>query len=905
MSPHWPTDRGTRWSRRALRLVGLLVPRGNRRDWLNEWGAELWQLRANRRGSVELGMFLGGAAWHGIWEWKEGLGMDTLLQDTRIAVRTLARSPGFASVAVLMLALAIGANTALFSVIEEAVLAEPPFPDPDRLVVVDMLFANEGSEPRSSKWSYPRFLALQSEVGSVESLAGYELRTMTMTELGDPAILQAEIVSPSIFSLLGITPIQGRVFGPGEVDDGEADMVALISQEFWKTRLGGSPSAVGTPLTLDRLRFQVVGVLPEMFEGITGGADVWLPFSALRVIENPTLLEDPWNQHFHLVGRLAPGVPLASARAEVQAFGATVMERFPPPPGASRVRSSSDVVPFAEARMNPTAMTSMVALFGAVGLVLLIAVANLAGLLLARGVTRRREAAIRSSLGAGRGRLMRQLLTESLILAAAGGIMGLGLAWIGIDVLGVWLGDAIGTGGGRGLEYLDADALSVNWRVLVFAILLTGGVGLGCGLLPAWQAARTDPNDALKESSSSGGSRARVQGRLGRNGLIVLQVAVAMVLLSGASLMMRSLANLQRIDTGYDQESLLTAMYTLPATDELADIRLSAVHIDFLERVRALPGVVGATLGEVPMGGPTRRTIVLGSEGRPELTPADHLWFRVQPVADGHMSVLGARIIEGRDILATDDWNTEKVIVLSRATADDLFPNGNALGQRLQFGWPGFGTPGPVVVGIVEGMQLDGPVLPQEPQGYVSVRQAPQLATGVIVRTSQTPEGLIPTLRATLALVAPDVVLTSVMSMETRALTTTARPRVVTMLLSLFGAVSLLLVAAGLYGAIAFAVARRTKELGLRASLGASSMTILTLVLRQGVGITLVGIALGVGGAIWGTRFIEELAAGAGSVDPASLLGVSAVLFVVSLAAAYLPARRALRIDPMDALRSQ
>jgi len=885
MSPVWPNDVVTRASRRLLRVGASFVPSWNRSDWLNEWEAELWQLRKHQGGLVDLGLFLGGACWHGTWEWKEGWRMDSLVQDTKVAIRTLARSPAFATVAVLMLALSIGANTALFS--------------------VDQLLSAPSGEMMTSQWSYPRYLALQEEVESVQLLSGYSLRTMTLTELGDPTLISVESVTPSIFSLLGINPAQGRIFGAGEEDDGGADLSALVSHAFWLSKMGGDPDAVGTTLTMDQLRFQVLGVLPSGFEGLTGGAEVWIPFSALREVENPTLLEDPWNQHFYLVGRLASGTTLAVARSEVQAFGATVMERFPPPVGASRVISSADVVPFAEARMNPVAMTSMIALFGAVILVLLIAVANLAGLLLARGATRRQEAAIRVSLGAGRGRLMRQLLTESLVLAAVGGVLGVGLAWFGVDMLGVWLGDALGTGGGRGLEYFDPEALSLNWRVMLFAVALTGGVGVGCGLLPAWQAARTNPNDAFKGVASTEGMQRRVNGAFGRGGLIVLQVAVAMVLLAGASSMMRSMVNLERVDAGYDPDQLLTAMYSLSPADVQAGVDPAVFHVDYLERLRSLPGVVGATLGEVPMGGPTRRTIVLGSEGRPELTPADHLWIRLQSVADNHMNVLGVRIVEGRDIQATDDWNSDKVIVLSRGAAQELFPDGSPIGRRIQLPASGYGSPGALVVGVVEALQLDGPAQPEERQGYVSIRQAAQLETGVIVRTSGDPEALIPGLRSTLTELTSNIALTSVMSMESRALSTTARPRVVTMLLSLFGAVSLFLVAAGLYGTIAFAVARRTKELGLRASLGAGRMAILALVLRQGLGVTLLGILLGVIGSNWGTRFLEGLLFETTSIDPASLVGVALVLFFVALAAAYLPARRALRIDPMSALRTE
>jgi predicted permease len=844
-----------------------------------------------------------GALWAALWEWKEGWTADSLLLDTRYAVRTLARSPGFTITAVFMLALSIGANTALFSVLEAALLAKPPFPEPDRIVVIDQLFGPPEGGMLTSRWSYPRYRALQDEVESVEQLAGYNLRTMTLTGIGAPTVIGVETVSPSLFPLLGIQAVRGRVFGPDEVDRGAANMVALVSHSFWRSQLGASPNVIGSTITLDRLSLQVLGVLPQGFDGITGGAEVWVPFSALREIEDPTLLEDPWNQHFNLVGRLAPGVTLGTAREQVRAFGSTVMERFPPPVGASQMTSSADVVPYMEARMDPGARTSVLALFGAVLLVLLIATANLAGLLLARGTSRQRETAVRASLGAGRSRLLRQLLTESLVLSLAGGVLGVAAAWFGVNMLGTWMADTIGTGGGRGLQYLDPDSLAINGRVLLFAALVTGGVGIGFGLLPAWQAARTDPSATLRGGQSGAGAAGPAETSARRNGLIVIQVAVALVLLAGASLMMQSMANMQRADRGYDAERLLTAIYTLAPSDVQAGVDPGTFHTAFLDRVRELPGVTGATLGEVPMGGPTQRTIVMGSDGRPDLTPATHTWVRVQPVADGHFGVLGAGLLEGRDIERSDDGDSENVVILNESSVAELFPDGNPLGRRIRLPFPGYLEIGATVVGVAADQQLGPPGSPVERQVFVSVRQAPQLATGLLIRTAVEPSVLVPAVRATFAELSATSALTSIMSMEDRTATVTARPRVVTMLLGILSALSIVLVAAGLYGIIAFTVARRTQELGLRASLGADRASLAALVLRQGMGVTLTGIVLGVIGASWATRFLQGLLFGTDGLNALSLMGVSAALFAVACIAAYLPARRAMRIDPMVALR--
>jgi putative ABC transport system permease protein len=901
--PIWPDDFTTRWGRRAIRFAAALVPSGLSRERRMEWEAELWQLCTDKASPRQVVSFVLGVYWDAGWGWVVGWTSGSALQDVRYAFRMLARSPGFTFAASATLALSIGASTALFSVVDQAVLADPPYPDPDRLVVVDMLFGLPGSEPQPSQWSYPRFLALQEDVNAVQGLAGYSSRTMTLTELGDPSIVPVEVATPSLFPLLGVSAERGRVFGSDEEDDGSAKLVAVVSRSFWTNQMGATPDAVGQTLTLDQLPFRVIGILPSDFDGVTGEAQVWIPFAALREVVEPSLLEDAWNQHFRVLGRLEAGATVERARSEVESFAATLMERFPPPVGASRIEVSGNVVSYRDARENPAVKTSMAVLFIAVSLVLLIATANLTGLLLARGAARQREAAVRVSLGASRARLMRQLLTESLVLSLIGGAVGVGLAWVGVDALGVWLTDALGTGGSRGLEYLDPAALSINWRVFCFALFLTGGVGVGFGLMPAWQSARTDPNQWLKGGSGIGGRHRTKWGISGRDALVAGQIALALVLLTGASLLLRTTSNLRSLDLGFDKEGLLTAMYTIAGSDAVASADPASFHLEVLENIRALPGVTAASLGEVPMGGPTWRTIVLGSEGLPELTPAEHTWIRIQPVADGHLNMMGATLLEGRDIQTTDEWDTEKVIVLSRSTVAELFPGGSPLGQRLQLGWSGYGGTGATVVGVVEDIRLGALGAEAERQGFVSIRQSPRPETGVLIRAAGDPEDLIPAVRSSLASIAPNVVLTSAQSMDARAWRATLRPRMLTMLLSFFGAVALLLVAVGLYGTIAFGVTRRIGELGLRASLGAGRGSLAALVLRQGIGATFVGIGLGISVSLWATRFLESLLFGTAAVDPTSLLSVSAVLLVVAAAAAYVPARRGMRVDPMVALR--
>jgi predicted permease len=900
----WPADGTTRWSRRVLRAIAWLIPAGRREACLEEWEAELWQLRTGDVGVTPAAVFLAGLTIHGLWEWKEGWRMESIVQDVRFAVRTLTRSPGFALAAILMLATSIGASTALFSVLEKAVLADPPFPEPQRLVVVDQLFGHTPEEMNASRWSYPRFKDLAEEVGSLQAVGGYRARTMTLSEMGDPAVVSVEVITPSLLPMLGVTPRLGRAFGPDEEDDGAPAMTALVSHGFWQSRFGGSPDAVGAVLTLDGLRMQVVGVLPADFAGVTGGVDIWVPMSALREIGDPGYLEDPWNLHFHVIGRLKPEATVESVRAELQSLAARMSDRYPAPEGASNLIASADVLSYREARTNPRARASMLALFGAVLLVLLMATANLAGLVMARGATRVREAAVRASLGAARSRLVRQFMTESLILALVGGVAGIVLAGFGVNLLGTWLSNALGTTGGRELQYLNPEAQGIDWTVVAFAGILTACVGVAFGLLPAWQGARADPNTAMR------GGRTQTLGNrwsalpLGRNGLIAVQVALAMVLLTGATVMMNGLRSLQDVSLGYDRDNLFTALYSLSPADELAGIEPGGFHTTFLERIRAIPGVDRATLGEVPMGGPTWRNLVLSSEGRPDLTPATHSWVRIQPVADGHLEALGIELVAGRGIEATDDLNSEPVVVLNELAAQEYFPDGAALGRSIRIAWPEFEIEGARVVGITKDVQLGEVGAPAERQAYVSIRQAPRLGTGVMIRSTRSTADLAQTVRGALTAMNPNTALTSVMSMENRLATVTARPRVVTAVLGIFGSVALFLVAAGLYGTIAFTVVRRTRELGLRMSLGAEGSTVLGLVLRQSLAVTLLGLGLGVAVALILARALEGVAFGNEPLTLVDLLASSAVLFAVALAAAGIPARRALSIDPMVALRT-
>ncbi|MGI9629230.1 MAG: FtsX-like permease family protein [Longimicrobiales bacterium] len=483
-----------------------------------------------------------------------------------------------------------------------------------------------------------------------------------------------------------------------------------------------------------------------------------------------------------------------------------------------------------------------------------------------------------------------------------GGALGLLIAYGALDLIGSWLAETIGTKGGRGLQYFDPADMGLSWGVAAFAVLLSTLTGLAFGLLPAWQASRTDPNASLR------GARGREQAssltHRGRDGLLVMQVGIAIVLLTGATLMLQNLGALQRFDLGYDRDGLFTAMYSLTATDEFAGIDPARFHLDALDRVRALPGVSGATLGEVPQGGPTWRTIVLASEGRPELTPETHTWIRIQPVPDGYFDVMGIPLLEGRGIEATDNENAEPVVVISELAAEELFPEGSPIGRRITLAWPELGGDGALVVGVVPQVTFGGLDQPPERQAYASLRQAARLETGVVVRSEIEPTQLTRMVAGALAELGRGTALTGAMSMDERLVTMTARPRVIALLLSVFGALSAFLVATGLYGTLSYMVTRRTKELGLRISLGADRTELVMLVVRQGLLVTLTGLVLGAFVAALAGSALEPLMLSPGGADWPAIAVVSLVLLAVAVAAALLPAMRATRVDPMVALRT-
>jgi predicted permease len=808
--------------------------------------------------------------------------MGTLLQDLRYGLRTLAKNPGFTAVAVLALALGIGANTAIFSVVNGVLLRPLPYPEPARLVTIYEKTAEFGQ----SSVSYPDFLDWRREIHSFTDMAAFRGDDFNFTGSGQAEHLRGELVSASLLPVLGVNPLLGRNFLPQEDQQG-AGGVVMLTYALWQRRFGADPNILGKTLTLDAKNYTVIGVLPSDFR-FQRQAEIYVPlgqwdFAGLRDREN--------HPGLNVVGRLKPGVTMAAAQAEMTSIARALAQKYPKTnagEGATVVGMKDDMVGY----IRPT----LLLLLGAVGFVLLIACANVANLLLARSSARSREFAIRAALGAGRPRVVRQLLTESVLLALGAALLGLLLASWGTRLV-------IAAGPGT---LPRSQGIGLDPYVLLFTLVVSILTGVLFGLAPAFHSAKVNPQESLKEGArGSGGGRHRAEGVF-----VVVEVGLAVVLLAGAGLMIQTLWRLWRIDTGFNPHNVLTTQVALSPTVMASPASIRLAYRQLLERVASIPGVHSASLTSlIPLSGDDSEIPFWPGKG-PQPPPDQMSSALFYIVTSDYLRVMGIPLKEGRFFTEHDTLASTSVVVIDEVMAKHLFPGQDAVGK--QFSLPILGPVQIVgVAGHVKHWGLDADDTNKiRDEIYFPLLQIPDkfmsgVVTGLplLLRTALDPLSVVSAVRAQVAGPTGDQPIFGVATMEQVISDSLTERRFAMLLLIIFASIAVVLAAVGIYGVMSYAVSRRTHELGVRMALGASRHEILRLVVREGMALAVVGTVAGLAATLGLTRFMASLLYGVRPTDPATLAAVLLLFGGIALLACYIPAWRATRVDPLVALR--
>ena len=807
--------------------------------------------------------------------------MDALLQDLRYAFRQLRRNPGFTAMAVLTLALGVGANSAIFSVVNGVLLRSLPFAQPDRVV---QLYTDYAQDDHTYPLSAPDFMSFHEEADVFRDVAAYAPSEQTLTGDGDPRRVGTAIVSADFFGLMGVTPALGRAFRPEENQAGRTN-VAVLSHDFWQSHFGGDASVLGRTITLNGNPREVVGVLPAGFD-FPADQDVYYPLTYNSTYSSTTA-EGRRGEFLAVVARLEPGVSMERAEAAVSALSDRLRREFPGTNGAIRIA----MVPLSDQLLGDV-RTPLLVLLGAVGLVLLIACANVANLLLSRAAAREGELAVRTAVGARRGRLITQLLTESLILGLIGGAVGLLLAYAGTEALLALRPE--------GIPRLDE--VGIDGAVLAYTAAIALFTGLVFGLIPAIQVTRGDLTSSLKE-----GGRGALAGRRGnrvRGGLIVAEMALAVMLLVGAGLLIRSFIELTAVDPGFRTEQVMAFDLALPASSYGGAAAERQFFDRLLDRVRALPGVQSASaVSDLPLTG---ASTIYGFriQGRQPPPPGEVQDIVVKVATPGYFRTLGIPLRGGRTLEERDHAESTPVAVLNEAAASRFFPAVNPVGQRLTFGAPAGEEPTWIeVVGVVGNTPQYGLDQDVRPELYLANDQFSSSAMTVTLGTAGDPLRLASAIRREVRALDADLPIEDIRTLGSVVTQSVAQPRFYMALLSIFAAVALVLSAIGIFGVMSYTVAQRTREIGIRMALGADPRKVLSLVVRRALLLALGGTVLGLLGAVALTRILETLLYGIAPTDVATYASVPLVLLAVAGLASWIPARAATRVDPIIALR--
>lgn len=806
-----------------------------------------------------------------------------LWQDLRYAARTLSKNPGFTLIVVATLALGIGLNTAVYSVVDAVLFRPLPFAAPDRLVEIWQQEAKSEHTYPGLRWE--TFQEWRNQSNLFAGVEAYSPRSFTLTGGKEPETVAAPAVTPGLFAMLGVNPQLGRPLNAQDAEMGN-DHVVLIGDGFWKSHLGGSPDVLGKMLTLNDQRYTVVGVMPPKFKFPYGKFQLWVPLPLTPTDEQKR------PRRFSTVARLRGDTALPTVQAALTALGVQLDKERPDPQGWRTKLTRLDA-----RRANPGPRRALLVLLGAVGFVLLLACANAANLLLARAANRQGEIAIRLALGAGRGRLIRQLLTESLLLALLAGTLGVILAWWGVDSLVKLVPDE--------LTFLSVNEISLERRVLLFSLGITVLTGFVCGLLPAFKASRPDVQNALKGASGKA-TADRAQNRL-RNALVVAEVALSLVLLIGAGLMMRSFLHLSHVPPGFEPKNLIAATLSLPSQR----YQTLAQEEDFFNRLKtsltAAAGIefVTAAAGVPPQGGGISFDLAIEIEGRPPEPPDPNMILPFSHIDATYFQTLRIPLLQGRVFGAEDTLNAPPAMIINEKMARRYWPNANPVGQRIRFGKD---RPWKTIVGVAGDVNLGKPgdgFSDMEVYYPWSQETRRTFQRTLIVRTSTDASAMIPTVKSAIWALDKDQPIYQINLVENLLSDALAEPRFYLLLLSCFAGFTLLLVALGIYGVMAYAVTQRTHEMGIRMALGADQTQVLKLMLTQGMTLALIGVVIGAGAALALARLMTAFLFGVPATDPATFATIAVLLLAVALLACYLPAWRASKVDPLVALRCE
>jgi predicted permease len=815
--------------------------------------------------------------------------MSEFVQDLRYALRALRRSPGFALVVVLALALGIGANTAIFSIVNGTLLQPLPYPQPDHLLALWGRFTGIGIPKDQNEFSAPEVVDVKRLNTSLSHLAAFQVSSANVNFTGIPERLDGAIVSPDFFPMLGVQARLGRVFREEEGVDGR-NRVAVISEGLWKRRFGSDPAVIGRKVLLNDLSYEVVGVLPGEFN-FPQDTEIWAPlaFSADALTPN-----NRGNHGLDVIARVKPELTMAQARTDLDRVSQAIITENKQYP-YQRFNYTLIANPLLEETVGDVKPALMI-LLGAVGFVLLIACANVANLLLVRASGREREMAIRTALGAGRTRLVRQMLTESLILGLAGGVVGLIFARSGLQAL-----IAVAQS-----SFPRVAGVTMDWRVLTFTFAISLVTGLLFGLAPAWHAAHVVTHESLKEGGrgNTAGGAQRV-----RRALIVSEIALSLVLLAGAGLLIKSFIRLQQVDPGFRPDNVLTMRISLPGQRYSKPELVRGFYRDLLTRVRQLPGVEAAgAISALPLsGGGGSGTTTIDSQAVPMDKRSPELDLR--PVMPGYFEAMGVGLVKGRFFDDRDSETAAPVAIVDETLVQTFWPNEDPLGKRLHRGGgaPGPNNPWVTVVGVVRHVRMRTLEAPSRMELYWPQLQNPFNSMSLAIRTTTEPMSLANVVQKQVLAVDPQQPVYRIRTMNEFLASSLERRRLSMLLLAIFASAALALAAIGIYGITSYSVAQRSQEMGVRMALGASRGGILRLVLGQSLTLAAVGVVAGLIGSFILTGLLASMLSGmlfnTTAIDPLTFAAVAGILIAVTVLASYLPARRATRVDPMVALR--